>query len=101
MFLERELFETTERNAVLIVASLYERVVVVWPDTGYRDRVPAAKWRCVVDPMLPSMRAERTGEAVAAGLAALEALLVETGCRWDSRRCERVPRPTHSKCAAA
>ena len=84
MFLERQLFATKERNAVLILASLYERVVVAWPDTGYRDRVAAAKWRRVVDPMLPLMRAERTSEAVTAGLAALEALLVETGCRWEA-----------------
>jgi hypothetical protein len=34
--------------------------------------------------MLPSMRAERTSEALAAGLAALEALLVDKGCRWEA-----------------
>ena len=83
LFLERELFATKDRNAVLILASLYERVVVVWPDTGYRDRVAARDWRRVVDPMLPSMRAERTSEALAAGLAALETLLVEKGCRGE------------------
>lgn len=84
IFLERQLFATMERNAVLILASLYERVVVVWPDTGYRDRVAATKWRRVVDPMLAPMRAQRTSDAVTAGLAALEALLVETGCRWEA-----------------
>jgi uncharacterized membrane protein len=69
---------------VLILASLYERVVVVWPDTGYRDRVAVREWRRVVDPMLPSMRAEQTSEALAAGLAALEALLVDKSCRWEA-----------------
>jgi uncharacterized membrane protein len=84
LFLERELFATEERNAVLIVASRYERVVVIWPDTGYRGRVTEADWQRVVDPMLPAMRDERTSEALAAGLLALEALLVEKGCRWKS-----------------
>jgi uncharacterized membrane protein len=84
MFLERELFATKERNAVLILASQYERVVVVWPDTGYRDRVTSADWRRVIAAMLPAMRAGRTNEALDAGLAALEALLVANGCRWDT-----------------
>src|SRR5258706_3959455 len=84
LFLERELFATKERNAVLILASLYERVVVVWPDTGYRDRVGASDWRRVVNPMLPPMRAGRMSEALAAGLAALETVLVEKGCHWEA-----------------
>jgi uncharacterized membrane protein len=84
LFLTRELFATKYRNAVLIVASRYERVVVVWPDTGYRSRVTETEWRRVVDPMLPAMRDERTSEALAAGLLALEALLVEKGCRWEA-----------------
>ena len=84
LFLERELFSTNERNAVLVLASLYERVVVVWPDIGYRGRVSEADWRRVVDPMLPAMRAGRTSDALATGLDALEALLVEKGCRWQA-----------------
>ena len=84
LFLERELFATNERNAILILASLYERVVVVWPDTGYRDRVSEADWRRVVDPMLPAMRTGRATDALAAGLAALDGLLVEKGCRWPA-----------------
>jgi uncharacterized membrane protein len=84
LFLERELFATNERNAVLILASMYERVVVVWPDTGYRGRVSEADWGRVVDPMLPAMRAGRASDALAAGLAALDVLLVEKGCRWQS-----------------
>ena len=84
LFLERELFATNERNAVLILASLYERVVVVWPDLGYSGRIAEADWGRVVDPMLPAMRAGRTSDALAAGLAALDALLAEKGCRWQS-----------------
>jgi len=91
LFLERELFGTQDRNAVLILASLYERVVVVWPDTGYRDRIATRDWHRVVNPMLPSMRAGRTSDALAAGLAALEALLVEKGCRWESDGANAFP----------
>ena len=69
---------------MLILASLYERVVVVWPDTGYRDRVSSREWRRVVDPMLPSMRTGRTSDALATGLAARGVLLVEKGCRWEA-----------------
>jgi uncharacterized membrane protein len=69
---------------VLILASVYERVVVVCPDSGYRGRIPEADWQHVIDPMLPALRAGRASDALAAGLAALDALLVEKGCRWQS-----------------
>ncbi len=83
LFLGRELFATPERNAILLLASRYEHVVVVWSDTAYRGRIAEAEWRSVIDPMMVSMRGGRTGDALLAGLAALETLLVEKGCRWE------------------
>ncbi len=84
LFLERELFATKDRNAVLILASLYERVVVVWPDTGYRDRVAGRNGGALSTRCCRRCARRALAMRLTAGLAALEALLVEKGCRWEA-----------------
>jgi putative membrane protein len=81
LFLERELFATAERTAVLLFASRYERVAVVLGDRGYEGRVSAAEWQGVVEAMTGAFRSGDAGAAFGAGLDALEALLVEKGFR--------------------
>ncbi|MCC7039817.1 MAG: hypothetical protein IT516_05855 [Burkholderiales bacterium] len=74
-FLERELFTTPERTALLIMVSLFERRVVVLPDKGLRALAGAAQWRGVVERMTHELRRGATGAAVLAGLDAVHALL--------------------------
>jgi putative membrane protein len=76
LFLARGLFATPGRTAVLIVVSLFERVVIVHADRGFAGRVPASEWDDVVAPMTPALRAGEHGGAMQAGLTALESLLV-------------------------
>ena len=70
-FLERGLFATPSRTAVLLLVSLLERRVVILPDTGLRGKVSAAEWDGVISRMTPRLRAGATGEAILAGLAAI------------------------------
>jgi uncharacterized membrane protein len=79
MFLERELFATPRRDAVLVLVARFEQRVVVLPDSAYRDRVSPAEWQTVVDRMLPLLARERTGEAFMEGLAVIQTLLVAKG----------------------
>lgn len=79
LFLTRELFATPRRDAVLVQVSQFERRVVIVPDVAYRGRVTTPEWETVVDAMTPKLRGGRTAEAFAAGLAAIEALLVAKG----------------------
>lgn len=81
MFLSRELFATPQRRAILVLVAQMERRVVVVPDSGYRGRVATDEWRRVVDAMMPKLREDRPAEAFTAGLASLEALLVDKGLR--------------------
>lgn len=83
LFLEREVFATPSRTAVLLFASRYERVAVVLGDRGYEGRVSAAEWQSVVDAMTRAFRKGDAGAAFRAGLDALEALLVAKGFRSD------------------
>ena len=84
LFLERELFATPDRTAVLLFASRYERVAVVMGDRGYDGRVAAAEWEDIVAAMTPPFReGGDTAAAFTAGLDALEALLAEKGFRGE------------------
>jgi len=75
LFLAHGMFAAHERRAVLLVAALYERRVVVHADTGLDDRVASAEWQRVIAPVVDGLRAGDRADAMQAGLAALETLL--------------------------
>jgi uncharacterized membrane protein len=79
LFLERDCAATPRRNAVLLIASRYERVAAVLADTGYRGRIADADWQPVVDATTAAMAHGGLCDALIAGLDALEALLVARG----------------------
>ena len=81
LFLRRELFKTPHRDAVLILVSRFERRVHILADIGLRGSVADTEWQAVIERMKPALRRARTAEALQAGLAAVEQLLVRTGYR--------------------
>jgi putative membrane protein len=70
-FLERELFGTATRTAILVVVSMLERRVVILADTGLHAHAGVADWDAVIARMTPLLGRGRTGEALQAGLAAI------------------------------
>ena len=83
LFLERELFATADRTAVLLFASRYERVAVIVGDRGYDGRVSEGEWESIVAAMTAHFRSGNAAAAFAEGLDTLEALLAEKGFRGD------------------
>lgn len=79
LFLSRELFATPGRNALLVQVSEFERRVVIVPDVAYRGRVGTAEWEAVVAVMTPRLHEGRAADAFIAGIAAIEALLLDKG----------------------
>jgi len=79
VFLQRELFATPARNAILVLVSRFEHQVVVVPDTAYRGRVSSEEWRAVAERMTPGLAQGQLVEAFDAGLAAIETLLSAKG----------------------
>jgi len=75
LFLKQELFGTRGRNALLILASSFERRAAVYADRGLRERIPDEAWTTVVARMNPLLAAGRTADALLAGLSAAETLL--------------------------
>jgi putative membrane protein len=78
-FLEREVFATPERTALLFFVSLLERRVVILADSGIRAHVASTEWDPVIGRMTGPLRAGQTGDALLAGLGAASALLKSKG----------------------
>jgi putative membrane protein len=79
LFLEKELFKTRTRTGILILISLFERTVVIVPDSGIAGRLDAKALQAVISQMTPDLRKGDRFQALARGLSALEAGLVQTG----------------------
>lgn len=98
LFLARELFATPSRNGVLLFASRFERVAVVYGDRAYEGRVAPGEWQRVVDAMTVPFEQGDTRNAFTAGLDALESLLVAKGFRGDGTSRNALPdRPLEPK----
>lgn len=78
-FLERGLFATRERTAVLLLVSILERRVVIVADTGLDRHVTKDEWDAVIATVTQRLRDGQVGPAVLAGLAAIEALVAGKG----------------------
>lgn len=91
LFLERELFATPDRSAVLLFASRYERVAVVVGDRGYDGRISAAEWDSVVAAMTAPFGDGDATAAFTAGLEALEALLAQKGFHGEGKSRNILP----------
>ncbi|HTP99368.1 MAG TPA: TPM domain-containing protein [Casimicrobiaceae bacterium] len=93
-FLDRQLFATKQRTAVLVLVSMLERRVVILADTGLNAHVSAAEWDAVIARMTAKLRNGATGEAILDGLDALRGLLAgkkfahETGNAFADRPIE-------------
>jgi len=74
-FLERELFATGERTAILLLVSLLERRVVILADRGLHTQVSAAEWDAVIERMAVKLRAGDLPAAVLDGLSGIGDLL--------------------------
>ncbi|MFO1311209.1 MAG: TPM domain-containing protein [Burkholderiales bacterium] len=78
-FLERQLFATKGRTAILVLVAMLERRVVIVADTGLNGIVATAEWDAVIARMTERLRGGAAREAIAAGLDAIGDLLANKG----------------------
>lgn len=78
-FLERQLFATKERTAILVLVAMLERRVVIVADTGLNGKVTTAEWDAVIARMTQRLRTGAARDAIAAGLDAIGDLLADKG----------------------
>lgn len=87
LFLSRELFATRRRTGVLLLVSLFERQVVVIPDTGLARRLDRYALEGILDRMKAPLKEGRVARALEDGLARLEEVLA-TAATGESRENE-------------
>jgi putative membrane protein len=75
LFLSRQLFATHERKAVLLLVSIFERRIVVLPDTGLKSQLNHEAIDTVIQNMRGYLKAGQTARALDAGLMTLEEIL--------------------------
>ncbi len=78
-FLDREMSQTRNRVGILILVSLFERKVVVLPDSGVADRLKTDALEQVVERMRPHLSKGRRYQVLADGLAELEEAFLAAG----------------------
>jgi uncharacterized membrane protein len=75
VFSQLRLWDTDERNGVLIYLLLAERDIEIVADRGVNAKVSADDWEAICRTMEASLRQGRYGEAVVAGIEAASRLL--------------------------
>ncbi len=85
-FLAHRLAQTKRRNAILLLVGVFERQVVILPDTGIALDENALQQ--IIARMKPRLRAGQAAPALQEGLDALEALLVARGFAGGSNEDE-------------
>ncbi|MFC1883841.1 TPM domain-containing protein [Thermodesulfobacteriota bacterium] len=75
VFLDRELFATSQRTAILMLVSMFERKVMILPDTGLRDFLDKETIRTIISSMAPILAAGDLARALEDGLKGLEKVL--------------------------
>jgi len=75
LFLSREVFATRRRTGILLLVSLFEKRIVVLPDTGLRRSLNADALQGIISRMTAPLAAGHVGRALEAGLAGLEEVL--------------------------
>jgi len=78
LFLDRELFATQNRSAVLVLVSLFERKVVILPDKGLDERLQEEDIRNMIGVMTPFLKHKQISKAFEAALDYLSRILAIT-----------------------
>jgi putative membrane protein len=76
LFLSREIFATRARTGILLLISLFERRVVILPDKGLRDRLPADALQNIIAQVSRALAKQEVRRALEAGLEELVRVLV-------------------------
>jgi len=78
LFLARQLFATRNRSGILLLVSLFERHVIVLPDTGISARLSQESLQEIISLMTPSLASGSVSHALEEGLVKLEEILAAT-----------------------
>ncbi|MFA5072615.1 MAG: TPM domain-containing protein [Nitrospirota bacterium] len=75
LFLSRELFATNTRTGILLLISMFERKIVLLPDSGLNKYLPQAAIQTVIARMQTALAAGQIAHAFGEGINALETFI--------------------------
>lgn len=75
VFLTREIFATGARTGVLLLVSLFERRIILLPDSGLKDRLNGDTLQDIIARMTPSLAQGEIARALEEGLERLSGIL--------------------------
>jgi len=78
LFLSRELFATSRRTGLLLLVSLFERRVILLPDTGLNRRLSGEAMQKIIGQMTPILASGQVALALETGLLKLQEILTAT-----------------------
>ena len=78
LFLSRELFSTSKRTGILLLIGLFERQIIILPDTGFENQLSQSDLQKIIDQMTHMLALGRISEALEEGLRGLEKVLSGT-----------------------
>lgn len=79
LFLNKQLFATRERKAVLLLVSLFEHRIVVLPDAGIAQKINQDAANKIIQHMRKNLKAGQTARALEIGLEKLEETMLRPG----------------------
>jgi len=81
LFLQREIFKTTERVGILVLVCRFEHKIVILPDTGIARHVSAQELDSVIAAMAAPLKRGDAVQAFKVGFDALATLITQKGIR--------------------
>lgn len=79
LFLSKQMFATTKRQAVLLLVSIFERQIFVLPDTGLTQKLNQETTDKIIKHMRPYLIAGKSARALDAGLKKLAEIIAGDG----------------------
>lgn len=78
LFLSRELFATSKRNGILMLIGMFERQVILLPDTGFGSQLDQHTLEKIIARMTKTFVSGKVADALEAGILGLEEVLSGT-----------------------
>lgn len=78
LFLNRELFNTSQRTGILFLVSVFERKIVILPDKGIQEKLNENELNGIIAVMAPLLKRHRVRKAFESGLARLTKVVGST-----------------------
>lgn len=91
VFAEFKLYETTQRNGILVFVSLFERRIHIIPDRLLDEAIPKDEWTKIINNMKPNLKSKQYEKAFLESIREIENLLLKYNFSGSSNRKNELP----------